>query len=62
VIDRCFQDRGHERRIDYIFLGSPHDYARRACIREARVVLDEPAAGVWPSDHYAVFAEIEVEP
>jgi len=62
VIDRCFQDRQHERRIDYIFLGSPHDYARRACIREARVVLDKPVAGVWPSDHYAVFAEIEVEP
>jgi len=62
VIGRCFQDRRHERRIDYIFLGSPHDYARRACIREARVVLDKPAAGVWPSDHYAVFAEIEVGP
>ncbi len=60
VIDRCFQDRRHERRIDYIFLGSPHDHGRRACIHHARVVLDRSVAGVWPSDHYAVYAEIEV--
>jgi len=62
VIDRCFQDRRHERRIDYLFLGSPHDTARHACIREARVVLDTPSGTVWPSDHYAVYAEIGVEP
>lgn len=61
VIDRCFQDKRHERRIDYIFLGSPHDYTRRAVISKARVVLDKPDNGVWPSDHYAVFAEISVD-
>jgi len=60
IIDACLHERHHERRIDYIFLGSPHDYARRACLRKARVVLDAPDAGLWPSDHYAVYAEIEV--
>ena len=62
VIDRVFQDRGHERRIDYVFLGSPHDSRRRACVWAARVVLDKPESGVWASDHYAVYAEIEVRP
>lgn len=60
VIGRCFQDRRHQRRIDYVFLGSPHESARRAAVRTARVVLRSPRAGVWASDHYAVFAEIEV--
>ena len=60
VINNCFQDQRHERRIDYIFLGSPHDCNRRACVRDARVVLDTPDAGVWPSDHYAVYAQIEM--
>jgi endonuclease/exonuclease/phosphatase family metal-dependent hydrolase len=59
VIDQCFHELRHERRIDYIFLGSPHDYRRRARIVTSRVVLDEPSAGVWPSDHYALFAEID---
>jgi len=62
VITRHFQDRRHERRIDYIFLGSPHDSARPACVRDTRVVLDRPRASVWPSDHFAVYAEIEVGP
>jgi len=60
VIEAHFHDRQHERRIDYIFLGSPHDSARRACIRKARVVLDEPEDNVWASDHYAVYAEIDI--
>jgi endonuclease/exonuclease/phosphatase family metal-dependent hydrolase len=62
VIAQCFQDRHHERRIDYIFLDSPHEYRKRASIRDARVVLETPEKGVWPSDHYAVYAEIEVAP
>ena len=52
--------RQHGRRIDYVFLGSFHDHAKRASICSCRVVLDKPTRGVWPSDHYAVFAEIDV--
>ena len=54
--------RHHGRRIDYIFLGSFHDYAKYALIRSCRVVLDKPTRGVRPSDHYAVFSEIDVVP
>ena len=54
---RLFQTR-HARRIDYIFLGSFHDYAPFARITRCRVALNEPSDGVWPSDHYAVCAEI----
>lgn len=54
--------RRHARRIDYIFLGSFHDYAQFASVRRCRVVLDRPVRGVRPSDHYAVFAEIDVSP
>jgi len=50
----------HARRIDYIFVGSFHDYAKYASIRSCRVVMDKPTSGVWPSDHYAVYAEIDV--
>ncbi len=62
VIARCFQDRRHQRRIDYVFLGSPHECTRRAAVRTARVALRSPHAGVWASDHYAVYAEIEALP
>lgn len=62
IIDQCVRQPRHERRIDYIFLGSPHDHARFARVRACRVVLDKPVAGVWPSDHYGVYAEIEVVP
>jgi endonuclease/exonuclease/phosphatase family metal-dependent hydrolase len=59
-IERWRMERHHARRIDYIFLGSHHDYNRYARVRRCRVVLNNPTHGVWPSDHYAVYAEIEV--
>ena len=59
IIDRYIRQPRHERRIDYLFLASPHDHDVPARVRSARVVLARPTAGVWPSDHYAVYAEIE---
>lgn len=56
-----FQKR-HARRIDYIFMGSPHDYPRFARISACRIVMDKPTDGIWPSDHYAVYATIDVMP
>lgn len=58
LIDQCLRQPRHERRIDYIFLGSPHDYDRFARLRACRLALNRPRSGVWPSDHYAVYAEI----
>lgn len=62
IIDRVIRQPRHARRIDYIFLGSPHNYSKFARVRDCRVVLAAPTNGVWPSDHYAVYAEFEVQP
>jgi endonuclease/exonuclease/phosphatase family metal-dependent hydrolase len=61
IIAACIRQPRHARRIDYVFLGSPHDHDRFARVRSARVVLNRPdARGVWPSDHYGVHVEIDV--
>ena len=45
------------RRIDYIFvrclIGSP-----RLAIERCQIVFDEPVAGVWPSDHFGIAADL----
>ncbi|MCA9005942.1 MAG: endonuclease/exonuclease/phosphatase family protein [Planctomycetaceae bacterium] len=52
----------HHRRIDYIFIGSPHHYRGYARVTSARVVLNQPSGTDWPSDHFGVLAEIAVKP
>jgi endonuclease/exonuclease/phosphatase family metal-dependent hydrolase len=50
-----------DRRIDYVFAGFP----RRdgiGQITHCRVVCDEPKNGVWPSDHFGVYAELRAAP
>ncbi|MGH7278306.1 MAG: endonuclease/exonuclease/phosphatase family protein [Candidatus Rokuibacteriota bacterium] len=53
------------RRVDYIFL---LDGQRTAgAVRSSRVVLDRPGQApdggpLWPSDHYGVYAEVEIVP
>ena len=44
-----------DRRIDYIFSGVHLDTGAGRPV-ECRVVADEPVDGVWPSDHFGVFA------
>ncbi|HEX9101007.1 MAG TPA: endonuclease, partial [Polyangia bacterium] len=49
------------RRVDYIFVGPMKDDGPGAVLH-ARVVLDLPGGdGVFPSDHFGVFAEIALE-
>jgi endonuclease/exonuclease/phosphatase family metal-dependent hydrolase len=55
-----------ERRIDYVFVRGPDSRGRGRPIA-ARVCFDEPnrdhdTAGVFPSDHYGVLAEISAVP
>lgn len=45
------------RRIDYVFSRGP-DRALRGEPLAARVVLDQPEDGAWPSDHFGVYAEV----
>jgi len=50
-----------DRRIDYIFCGPP----RRdgvGLVEECRIVCNEAEDGVWPSDHFGVFARLRTEP
>jgi endonuclease/exonuclease/phosphatase family metal-dependent hydrolase len=46
-----------EARIDYVLVGIPLD-RQRGWVRSVRVAADEPVGGVWPSDHFAVVAEL----
>jgi endonuclease/exonuclease/phosphatase family metal-dependent hydrolase len=48
-----------DRRIDYIFIGSPGVVGAGA-VNRCLVVCDEPVDDVWPSDHFGVFAEMQV--
>ena len=49
-----------DSRIDYILAGPP----RRGlgAVRSARLAGTHPVAGVWPSDHFAVVADLQDEP
>jgi endonuclease/exonuclease/phosphatase family metal-dependent hydrolase len=51
-------DQEPDRRIDYIFSGF-HGPSGRGRPLECRVVADEPADGVWPSDHFGVLAVLQ---
>lgn len=54
-------EREPDRRIDYVFSGLP----RRNGLGEllaCRVVCDDEVDGVWPSDHFGVYAELRSEP
>lgn len=50
-----------DRRIDYIFTGWP---VRNGLgqILDCRVVCNDEHEGVWPTDHFGVYAELRTEP
>jgi endonuclease/exonuclease/phosphatase family metal-dependent hydrolase len=51
-----------DRRLDYIFV-SPLMLDGRGVVRDCRIVLDQPAAdGVLASDHFGLFAEVQLTP
>ena len=54
-----FAQAEHEpnRRIDYIFVGKPEDRGAGQVVR-CSLAGDEPIDGIWPSDHFAVVAEL----
>jgi len=51
-------DQEPDRRIDYIFSGF-HGPGGGGRPIECRVVADQPADGVWPSDHFGVLAVLQ---
>jgi len=55
--------RSHEpsNRIDYVFVRGPDAHLRGEPVA-AELALDRPSDGVWPSDHFAVVADIHAAP
>ena len=54
-----------ERRIDYIFVGYPllhPDAYGVGKVTHCRVVCDDEQDGVWPTDHFGVYAELNTDP
>jgi len=49
------------RRIDYVFSGYP-THEGLGHVERCRVVCDEELEGVWPSDHFGVYAELRSDP
>ena len=45
-----------DARIDYVLVGRPQ--AGRGRVRSARLAATAPVDGMWPSDHFAVLAEL----
>ena len=53
----ALRSREPSNRIDYIFVRGPDAQLRGEPIG-CRLALDQPVDGVWPSDHFAVVADI----
>jgi endonuclease/exonuclease/phosphatase family metal-dependent hydrolase len=61
VIDQIIGQPEHRRRIDYVFVGSWHAHPHAHChIRAATLAFDQPADGLWASDHFGVVADLEI--
>ena len=48
-----------DARIDYVLVGTPRA-GGAALVESARVVGDRPRDGIWPSDHAAVVADLQL--
>ena len=55
----ALRTREPSRRIDYIYVRGP-DRSLRGEPLAAWLALDQPTDGVWPSDHYAVVADVQL--
>ncbi|HET9624813.1 MAG TPA: endonuclease/exonuclease/phosphatase family protein [Kofleriaceae bacterium] len=53
----ALRSREPSNRIDYIFVRGPDAQLRGEPVA-CRLALDQPTEGVWPSDHFAVVADI----
>ncbi len=61
VIDQIVRQPNHRRRVDYVFTGSWHAHPKAHCqVRTASLAFDQPADGVWASDHFGVLVDLEI--
>jgi endonuclease/exonuclease/phosphatase family metal-dependent hydrolase len=57
----ALRSREPSRRIDYVYVRGPGKHLMGEPVHCA-VALNEPTDGVWPSDHFAVVADIHAAP
>jgi endonuclease/exonuclease/phosphatase family metal-dependent hydrolase len=57
----ALRSREPSRRIDYVYVRGPGKHLCGEPI-SAALALNEPVDGVWPSDHFAVVADIHAAP
>ena len=57
----ALRSREPSKRIDYIYVRGPGKHLCGEPLR-AELALNEPAGDVWPSDHFAVVADIHAAP
>ena len=57
----ALRTREPSRRIDYVHVRGPDRHLRGEPLA-AWLALDEPTDGVWPSDHFAVVADLQLAP
>jgi endonuclease/exonuclease/phosphatase family metal-dependent hydrolase len=55
----ALRSREPSRRIDYVFVRAPDRWLRGEPL-SCRLALDQPTDGVWPSDHFAVVADLQL--
>jgi endonuclease/exonuclease/phosphatase family metal-dependent hydrolase len=62
VMDRVVRQPSSRHRFDYVFVGSTHAHPTGSCrIVSAGLAFDRPVDGAWPSDHFGVVVDTEVE-
>jgi endonuclease/exonuclease/phosphatase family metal-dependent hydrolase len=62
VIDQIVRQPNHRRRIDYILIGSWAAHPRSHChVRAANLCFDQPVDDIWPSDHFGVVADVDID-
>jgi endonuclease/exonuclease/phosphatase family metal-dependent hydrolase len=60
-IEQIVRQPRHQRRIDYVFTGSWHAHPSAHChVRSAALAFNQPADGIWASDHFGVVADLEI--
>jgi endonuclease/exonuclease/phosphatase family metal-dependent hydrolase len=62
VIDAIVGQPDHRRRIDYILTGSWDAHPSATCrVERVALAFDQPDDDVWPSDHFGVVADLEIQ-
>jgi endonuclease/exonuclease/phosphatase family metal-dependent hydrolase len=62
VIDAIVGQPQHQRRIDYILTGSWDAHPSATCrVERVALAFDQPDGDVWPSDHFGVVADLEIQ-